>query len=415
RLPSRRAGQNDRRARRHHPHPAAPHPQTLTANTQGGLNHGQKTCDRHHVLRPAQNAGIHPRPVRQHPHQRHDRHDQRPRPGADEPLSLRDGLHAHAGPGRRDHPEHPQRQDPVHRPQHPQRAAVPGGERDDDHHPRRRRRPAPVYGDDDQRHGLLPRLPGHRPGQQGRRQRQGRDLHRRGGRARSEEHTSELLSPSALHDAPPNLYTGRNSPNGRHYLLVSGMMTITPDAGDALRQYMGMMINGMVYCPDSLATVLASKAAVNGKVETYPDGAVVLRSNAVLDRAFALRAEPGRLYWAAKRLIAVDSALDGEELAARGVRFAAREAYLAESLAESLAPLFDPDTQLTILPDGVTVEQDDLTLNGTALRRLGDSLVVLGDLRLTEDCAEALSNLGYLQVEGDIYLPESLPGALGAV
>src|SRR5699024_2358354 len=80
-----------------------------------------------------------------------------------------------------------------------------------------------------------------------------------------------------------------------------------------------------------------------------------------------------------------------------------------------LAPLFDPDTQLTILPDGVTVEQDGLTLNGTALRRLGDSLVVLGDLRLTEDCAEALSNLEYLQVEGDIYLPESLADALDAV
>lgn len=229
-------------------------------------------------------------------------------------------------------------------------------------------------------------------------------------------HTLDLDDETTLNTLNgKTLFTGRNTPNGRQYLVVNGMMTITPDAGDALRQYMGMMINGMVYCPDSLATVLASKAAVNGKVETYPDGAVVLRSNAVLDRAFALRAEPGRLYWAAKRLIAVDSALDGEELAARGVRFAAREAYLAESLAESLAPLFDPDTQLTILPDGVTVEQDDLTLNGTALRRLGDSLVVLGDLRLTEDCAEALSNLEYLQVEGDIYLPESLADALDAV
>ena len=211
------------------------------------------------------------------------------------------------------------------------------------------------------------------------------------------------------------LFTGRNTPNGRQYLVVNGTMTITPDAGDALRQYMGLCINGLVLCPDSLATVLASKAAVNGKIETYPDGAVVLKSNAVIDRAFALRAEPGRLYWAAQRLIAVDDAVDGEELAAKGVRFAAREAYLTESLAGSLAPLFDPDTRLVILPDGTTVEQDDLTLNGAALRRFGDSLLVLGDLRLTEDCAEALSNLEYLQVEGDVYLPESLADALDAV
>lgn len=229
-------------------------------------------------------------------------------------------------------------------------------------------------------------------------------------------HTLDLDDETTLNTVNgKSLFTGRNTPNGRQYLVVNGVMTITPDAGDALRQYMGLMINGVVYCPDSLATVLASKAAVNGKVETYPDGAVVLKSNAVIDRAFALRAEPGRLYWAGKRLIAVDEALDGEELAAKGVRFAAREAYLTESLAESLAPLFDPDTKLTILPDGVTVEQDDLTLNGTALRRFGDSLVVLGDLRLTEDCAEALSNLEYLQVEGEVYLPESLADALDAV
>ena len=209
------------------------------------------------------------------------------------------------------------------------------------------------------------------------------------------------------------LFTGRNTPNGRQFLIVNGMMTITPDAGDALRQYMGLLINGMVYCPDSLATVLASKAMMNGKVETYPDGAVVLKNNAVIDRAFALRAEEGRLYWADKRLIAVDSDLDGAALAAKGVRFSTQEAYLSESLAEDLAPLFDADTRLVILPDGTAVEQDDLTLSGVSLRRFGDSLLVLGDLRLTEDCAEPLSNLEYLQVEGDVYLPESLADALG--
>ena len=211
------------------------------------------------------------------------------------------------------------------------------------------------------------------------------------------------------------LFTGRNTPNGRQFLIVNGMMTITPDAGDALRQYMGLLINGMVYCPDSLATVLASKAMMNGKVETYPDGAVVLKNNAVIDRAFALRAEEGRLYWADKRLIAVDNDLDGAALAAKEVRFSTQEAYLSESLAEDLAPLFDADTRLVILPDGTAVEQDDLTLSGVSLRRFGDSLLVLGDLRLTEDCAEPLSNLEYLQVEGDVYLPESLADALDAI
>ena len=111
----------------------------------------------------------------------------------------------------------------------------------------------------------------------------------------------------------------------------------------------------------------------------------------------------------------MDSDLDGAALAAKGVRFSTQEAYLSESLAEDLAPLFDADTRLVILPDGTAVEQDDLTLSGVSLRRFGDSLLVLGDLRLTEDCAEPLSNLEYLQVEGDVYLPESLADALDAI
>ena len=209
-------------------------------------------------------------------------------------------------------------------------------------------------------------------------------------------------------------FTGRNTPNGRQYLLINGTMTITPDAGDALRQYMGMTINGTVYCPDFLATVLASKAAINGKLYTYPEGAVILKNNAVLDKSFALRAEP-RLYWAAKRLIAVDEELDGEELAAKGARFMVPEAYVSESLADSLAPLFDADTRMVVLPDGTSVVQDDLTLNAAGLRRYGDSLLVLGDLYLTADCAEALGDLEYLQVEGDIYLPEDMADALDAV
>ena len=46
---------------------------------------------------------------------------------------------------------------------------------------------------------------------------------------------------------------------------------------------------------------------------------------------------------------------------------------------------------------------------------MGTACWCWGDLRLTEDCAEALSNLEYLQVEGDVYLPESLSDALDAV
>ena len=70
-----------------------------------------------------------------------------------------------------------------------------------------------------------------------------------------------------------------------------------------------------------------------------------------LDRAFLLRAQE-RLYWNERLFVAVDLKLDAAALAAKGCRFAAPKAVLAESLAETLAPLFTEDTELVILLDG---------------------------------------------------------------
>ena len=39
---------------------------------------------------------------------------------------------------------------------------------------------------------------------------------------------------------------------------------------------------------------------LNGKLETYPDGAVLLKGTAVLDRTFRLRAREGALYHAGR-------------------------------------------------------------------------------------------------------------------
>ena len=134
----------------------------------------------------------------------------------------------------------------------------------------------------------------------------------------------------------------------------------------------------------------------------------------MLDKAFALRAE-SRLYWAAKRLIAVDEELDGEELAAKGARFMVPEAYVSESLATAWAPLFDADTRMVVLPDGTSVVQDDLTLNAAGLRRYGDSLLVLGDLYLTADCAEPWGIWNTCRWRGTFTCPRTWPTPLDAV
>ncbi len=95
---------------------------------------------------------------------------------------------------------------------------------------------------------------------------------------------------------------GCNDPAGKQILMVNGKLTISPDAGDVLRRYVRIIVNGKVSCPRSLVPVVGSQCMVNGKVVSYPDGAVVLGgSTAKLNKNFLLRAE-GRLYWAATTL-----------------------------------------------------------------------------------------------------------------
>ncbi len=208
--------------------------------------------------------------------------------------------------------------------------------------------------------------------------------------------------------------TGASIPNGKQFLMVNGSLTVTPDAGDALRQYIGIFVNGSVLCPESLGTTFSSVASMNGKLTPYPDNAIILKPTTVIDRFFTLRAQP-RLYWAQKRFIAVDSALDGAALAAKGVRFAANEAVLTESLAESLASCFTEDTQLIIVPDETTVVQGDLALTPAEASRCGSSLYVPGDMTISPDCEDDLDRIDFLHVGGDVCLPDALADAFLAI
>lgn len=208
---------------------------------------------------------------------------------------------------------------------------------------------------------------------------------------------------------------GCNDPAGRQILMVNGKLTIAPDAGDVLRRYVRIIVNGKVSCPRSLVPVVGSQCMVNGKVNSYPDNAVVLGgSTAKLNKNFLLRAE-GRLYWHERGFVAVDPKLDPAALAAKGARFTAPWAILAESLTEGLAPLFTEDTELIVVPDGTTVVEEDLELTALAQRRCGSRLYVMGDVVIPEDRPADLSALEYLKVEGSVLLPASQEEALCAI
>ena len=194
------------------------------------------------------------------------------------------------------------------------------------------------------------------------------------------------------------------------YYIVNGMLEIEAGAEAVLEKCLGIRVNGMVLYPQSLAGRLGMME-VNGKVECYPDEAVLLKKDAVIDRVFVLRAKE-KLYWAAKRLIMVDPRLDGEALAKKGVKFSAPEAIIAESKVESLIDLIDEKAEIVIVPDGTVVVNDDLELNKAALERYGRKLYVLGDVTAEQGAAEAVEPLEYLNVRGDVTTAANVMEAL---
>lgn len=195
---------------------------------------------------------------------------------------------------------------------------------------------------------------------------------------------------------------------GRKYLTVNGSLEIGPDTQDVLERYVGISVNGSVTCPESISAYLG-KIKVNGATTCYPDGAIILKRSAVVDRLFALRAKQ-RLYWSAKRMIMVDEALDAALLEKKGATFSSREVIMTESKVESLIGLVDEKADIIIVPDGTAVILDDVELDEMTVKKYGSKLYIIGDVNVKEEAA--LSALEYLNIRGDAKVPAELKAKL---
>ena len=201
-------------------------------------------------------------------------------------------------------------------------------------------------------------------------------------------------------------------PASKYYMLVNGALTIGPDTQKQLAQCVGMTVNGSLTCPESVYALL-NGVNVNGSTTCYPDGAIVLKRTAVIDKLFALRAKNSQ-YWSARRMIMVDPELDAEKLKTKGVSFSTKEAIISQSKVEALIDLIDEKAEIIIVPDGTAVVLDDIKLDEDVLRRYGNRLYVIGDVTIPED-ADALEELNYLNVRGDVKVPQEHKEKLLAV
>ena len=198
----------------------------------------------------------------------------------------------------------------------------------------------------------------------------------------------------------------------KYYMVVNGALTIGPDTQAQLAQCVGMTINGSLTCPESIYAILTG-VNVNGSTTCYPDGAIVLKRNAVIDKLFVLRAK-NNLYWSGRRMIMVDPELDATKLKTKGATFSTKEAILSQSKVEELIDLIDESAEIIIVPDGTSVVLDDIALDDNTLRRYGKQLYVIGDVTVTGD-ADILDQLTYLNIRGDVKVPQELKEKLLAV
>lgn len=212
-----------------------------------------------------------------------------------------------------------------------------------------------------------------------------RDVHLRAINGKHEIHGSDAVSPTPF------------------YLVVNGVLTIHPHTQKQLEHCVGITVNGTLTCPESMYATLAD-VNVNGATTCYPDGAIVLKRNAVIDKVFALRAK-NSLYWSARRMIMVDPQLDGAALRSKGASFRSKEVIVAQSKAEELVDLIDEQAQLILVPDHTAVVLDDITLDASTVGRYGKKLYVIGDVTVPQQNA-ALEGLEYLNVQGDIKVPQ---------
>ena len=188
----------------------------------------------------------------------------------------------------------------------------------------------------------------------------------------------------------------------RYYMIVNGALTIGPDTREQLAQCVGMTINGSLTCPENIYATLKG-VRVNGSTTCYPDEAIVLKRNAVIDKLFALRAKSA-LYWSARRMIMVDPELDVARLKSKAVTFKTGEVIVSQSKVEELIELINEEAEIVVVPDSTAVVLDDITLDEDTLRRYGNRLYVIGNVTVPEN-GGAMDEVKYLNVRGDVRVP----------
>lgn len=195
------------------------------------------------------------------------------------------------------------------------------------------------------------------------------------------------------------------------FLLVNGKLTIADGAGDAVKSFCHIIVNGKALMPKSYEGRFTN-IQVNGKTEYYPDGSTILKADTEIDDLFIARAV-NTMYYCPGNLFFLDTAIDMEKLNAKGTKFAAKRIVIAESLVSDLVQMFDEGAEIVRVPDGAKLIDDDVELKPKTIKKYGAKLCVTGDVSIQD--AEALSDLEYLFADGTVSVNKELEDAFDEI
>lgn len=210
------------------------------------------------------------------------------------------------------------------------------------------------------------------------------------------------------HNGSYSIKAGDRISAKKFILFVNGKVTIEAGTEEILKQCLGIVVNGKVSCPASVLAMLPN-LQVNGKTESYPDGAVVVDSVFRPDSTFVLRAK-AQSYFASQKVVLTEEELDVNALVQKKVHFISPKAVIAEKILTQAILLFDDETKIQVIKDGVSYLSGDITLQESHLRKHGVRLFIDGNVRIEDEAV--LKKLESLKVNGTVRMKEALEQAL---
>lgn len=199
--------------------------------------------------------------------------------------------------------------------------------------------------------------------------------------------------------------TGNSAVEEHTILVVNGLLLVHKGTEEILKKYEGISVNGSVRYPKSLEGYMG-KMNVNGSVETYPDDCVLLDSEFTIDKYFPLRAKEGSRYYVKNLVIIKDTNVDVYKLAQKGIFFETEKLLVPECKIEDCIPMFDESVEFIVVPDGMKLICDSVTLNEEFVNNEGGSLFIYGDINVDDsaDISSIFEKIKKLTVKGTVRL-----------